>query len=185
MLAIKPKNSAGLLEKAVSQARSGNKAEARALLAEACQVDETNDKIWLWRASLAETSEEAIYSLHKVLAIDPHFGRSPTTPHFGVFCGVDIGLAIKDFLEGRRQFQRPTSCDKRVVKYPECIDYAFQEGLGRLLKEAPPFSKNVHYSFGPKGDWRLLLAMTTTALKGNLQVKLGAWKALLRGRTTP
>jgi twitching motility two-component system response regulator PilG len=71
MLDVKLKESAVLLDEAVAEARAGNKSEARSLLEEASRVDPSNDKIWLWRASLAETSAEAVYSLRQVLRIDP------------------------------------------------------------------------------------------------------------------
>jgi twitching motility two-component system response regulator PilG len=71
MVNVLTKNSVNLLDEAVAEARSGNKSEARSLLEEASRVDPSNDKIWLWRASLAETSAEAAYSLRQVLRIDP------------------------------------------------------------------------------------------------------------------
>src|SRR6266851_6016455 len=71
MVNVLTKNSVNLLDEAVAEARSGNKSEARSLLEEASRVDPSNDKIWLWRASLAETSADAAYSLRQVLRIDP------------------------------------------------------------------------------------------------------------------
>ncbi len=116
----------------------------------------------------------------EILAIDPHFGRSPTTPHFALACGVDFGLAIKDSLEGRLSHQSPREFPGLAVKFPECIDFAFQEGLGRLFREAPPWSRNVRYFWGPEGDWGLIAAIGATALKSNVRIKLGALKAALR-----
>jgi twitching motility two-component system response regulator PilG len=60
-----------LVREAVAEVRSGNKPAARKLLASACQLNANNDKAWLWRASLAETTGEAIYFLEQVLRIDP------------------------------------------------------------------------------------------------------------------
>jgi len=60
-----------LVREAVAEVRSGNKPAARKLLASACQLNVNNDKAWLWRASLAETTGEAIYFLEQVLRIDP------------------------------------------------------------------------------------------------------------------
>ena len=64
-------NDIDLVRDAVAEARSGNKPEARKLLESACQLNVNNDKAWLWRASLAETTGEAIYFLEQVLRIDP------------------------------------------------------------------------------------------------------------------
>jgi twitching motility two-component system response regulator PilG len=60
-----------LVREAVTEVRSGNKPVARKLLEAACQLNLNNDKAWLWRASLAETTGEAIYFLEQVLRIDP------------------------------------------------------------------------------------------------------------------
>ena len=60
-----------LVREAVAEVRTGNKPAARKLLASACQMNVNNDKAWLWRASLAETTGEAIYFLEQVLRIDP------------------------------------------------------------------------------------------------------------------
>ena len=60
-----------LVREAVAEVRSGNKPTARKLLESACQANLNNDKAWLWRASLAETTGEAIYFLEQVLRIDP------------------------------------------------------------------------------------------------------------------
>lgn len=60
-----------LVREAVAEVRAGNKPAARKLLESACQSNHNNDKAWLWRASLAETTGEAIYFLKQVLRIDP------------------------------------------------------------------------------------------------------------------
>ena len=60
-----------LVREAVAEVRTGNKPAARKLLESACQLNVNNDKAWVWRASLAETTGEAIYFLEQVLRIDP------------------------------------------------------------------------------------------------------------------
>ena len=64
-------NNIDLVREAVAEVRSGNKPAARKLLESACQFNLNNDKAWLWRVSLAETTGEAIYFLEQVLRIDP------------------------------------------------------------------------------------------------------------------
>ena len=64
-------NDIDLVREAVAEVRSGNKPAARKLLESACRLNLNNDKAWLWRASLAETTGEAIYFLEQVLRIDP------------------------------------------------------------------------------------------------------------------
>ncbi|MEZ5402322.1 MAG: response regulator [Bryobacteraceae bacterium] len=60
-----------LLRRAVEAARTGNKPEARRLLAEAVRVDPNNEKAWLWRASLTVSRSVAAGYLHEVLRINP------------------------------------------------------------------------------------------------------------------
>ncbi len=61
-----------MLREAVAAARSGNKGAARHLLQKACAQDPNNEQAWLWRASLAETPDEARGYLEKVLQLDPN-----------------------------------------------------------------------------------------------------------------
>lgn len=67
MVAVK---NTDLVREAVAEVRSGNKPAARTLLETACHLNVDNAKAWLWRASLAETTGEAIYFLEQVLRID-------------------------------------------------------------------------------------------------------------------
>lgn len=72
MVSEKPRLSdSELLAKAVEAARAGDKPEARRLLNEAAQVNPKNEKVWLWRASLAITPQVASTYLQHVLRINP------------------------------------------------------------------------------------------------------------------
>ncbi len=72
MVSEKPRLSdTELLAKAVEAARAGDKPEARRLLNEAAQVNPKNEKVWLWRASLAITPQVASTYLQHVLRINP------------------------------------------------------------------------------------------------------------------
>lgn len=61
----------GWLQKGVSAARAGQKGQAARLLRKAADHDATNEAIWLWLSSVAETPEERLAALEKVLAINP------------------------------------------------------------------------------------------------------------------
>jgi twitching motility two-component system response regulator PilG len=61
-----------LLRRAVEAARAGDKPEARRLLSEAAQVNPQNEKVWLWRASLAITPQVAATYIQYVLRINPN-----------------------------------------------------------------------------------------------------------------
>lgn len=60
-----------LLRLAVDLAKAGNKNEARTLIAEACLVNPRSEKAWLWRASLAPSTVDAIAWLERVLELNP------------------------------------------------------------------------------------------------------------------
>lgn len=58
-------------ETAVRAARAGKKKFARQLLLKVTELDPTREEAWLWLASVAETSEEALVYLQTVLALNP------------------------------------------------------------------------------------------------------------------
>ena len=60
-----------LLRQAVELAKAGRKDEARTCLAESCLINPYNEKAWLWRASLAPSTEDAIAWLERVLELNP------------------------------------------------------------------------------------------------------------------
>jgi len=60
-----------LLRQAVQLAKAGRKDEARTYLAESCLINPYNEKAWLWRASLAPSTEDAIAWLERVLELNP------------------------------------------------------------------------------------------------------------------
>ena len=64
-----------LVQRAVREARCGNKAAARELLEEATRVNPLCTKAWLWRASVAEDALAATNCLKQVLSINL---RNPT-----------------------------------------------------------------------------------------------------------
>jgi twitching motility two-component system response regulator PilG len=65
-----------LLQEGISLARAGQKAQARRLLLEVSELDPQNEMAWLWLASSAETSDEAISYVRRVLQIDPEHARA-------------------------------------------------------------------------------------------------------------
>ena len=61
-----------LLRQGVELARMGKKDEARALVAEACLANPMNEFAWLWRASLAPSTSDAVKWLERVLVLKPN-----------------------------------------------------------------------------------------------------------------
>lgn len=55
----------------IAAAKAGDKAQARLLLHQAVELDPANEIAWLWLASVAETGEQAVHFLKKVLEINP------------------------------------------------------------------------------------------------------------------
>ena len=64
-------NEPSVLQRAVAEIKSGNKAAARELLKRACRMDPANVNAWLWRATAAESPFEAVAHLQQVLKINP------------------------------------------------------------------------------------------------------------------
>jgi twitching motility two-component system response regulator PilG len=65
-----------LLKEAIAAAKAGNKDHTRRLLREVTQLDPRNEVAWLWRASVAESPQDALAHLERVLEINPHNGRA-------------------------------------------------------------------------------------------------------------
>lgn len=66
----------GMVRSAVESYRAGNKAEARQLLERALEIDEYNEKAWLWLSAVVETKEEQQTCLENVLIINPNNDRA-------------------------------------------------------------------------------------------------------------
>ena len=60
-----------LFREAVTAAKGGDKIVARALFREVSESEPKSEQAWLWRAALAETAEEAMAHLERVLALNP------------------------------------------------------------------------------------------------------------------
>jgi twitching motility two-component system response regulator PilG len=60
-----------LFREAVTAAKAGDKIVARALFREVSESEPKSEQAWLWRAALAETADEAIAHLERVLTLNP------------------------------------------------------------------------------------------------------------------
>jgi twitching motility two-component system response regulator PilG len=60
-----------LLQQATFAAKAGNKAEARRLLVQLTQSEPNHETAWLWLFAIADSPEEALFCLEKVLEINP------------------------------------------------------------------------------------------------------------------
>lgn len=65
-----------LLRKGIVAAKAGDKNLARALLFEAIKVNPRNEPAWLWLASVAETLEDRVSCLQRVLEFNPSHERA-------------------------------------------------------------------------------------------------------------
>ena len=61
-----------LLREGIAAAQTGDKSRTRALLRQVTELDPANEVAWLWRASSAESAEEALDCLRKTLGVNPH-----------------------------------------------------------------------------------------------------------------
>jgi twitching motility two-component system response regulator PilG len=60
-----------VLQSAIAAAKAGDRPAARSLLGEVTRGEPDNEVAWLWLASVAETPDEAVGHLQRVLAINP------------------------------------------------------------------------------------------------------------------
>lgn len=66
----------GMVRAGVDAYRAGNKAEARALLERAIEIDSYNETAWLWLSAVVDTPEEQQTCLENVLIINPENSRA-------------------------------------------------------------------------------------------------------------
>ena len=67
-----------LLRRGVAAAKAENRDRARSLLLDSAREEPHSELTWLWLASVAETSDEAIQHLERALAINPFNQRART-----------------------------------------------------------------------------------------------------------
>jgi len=65
------KNIQELLKQGIEAARAGQKAEARKFFEQAVDLDDQNEKSWMWLASVMDTDEEKRLCLSNVLLLNP------------------------------------------------------------------------------------------------------------------
>lgn len=112
----------------------------------------------------------------RFVLIDPHFGRCTPPAVVARFSGVDYGEGLRRLLEnGTPQLQAPTATAvaARIALFPQIIELTFQGRAGELLRAAPPFAKNVRYSFGPSDEWWLSIRLGLLYLVSGLRVLAG------------
>ncbi len=78
------------LKQAIALARSGDKAGARALLRRLVEQDPAGEAAWMWLAGLAESPQEALSALERVLALNPNHERARPAAHAA---RLQIGVA--------------------------------------------------------------------------------------------
>ncbi len=61
-----------LLKEGITNAKAGNKAQARSFLLWSLSLNSENEMAWLWLAWIAESPKEAVLYLEKVLALNPN-----------------------------------------------------------------------------------------------------------------
>ena len=62
---------ADLLQQGIAAAKAGRKEEARRLLTQLVDIDERNEKAWLWLSGVVESTEDRQVCLENVLALNP------------------------------------------------------------------------------------------------------------------
>ncbi len=70
-----------LVKHGVCLANGGDKAQAREALRQAVGLDPGNESAWLWLASVAESAQEALAALERVLSLNPANERARSAAH--------------------------------------------------------------------------------------------------------
>jgi hypothetical protein len=65
-----------MVEAGIRAYRAGNKDEAKTLLLKAVEIDERNEKAWLWLSAVVDSPEEQRICLENVLAVNPNNERA-------------------------------------------------------------------------------------------------------------
>ncbi|HBI42967.1 MAG TPA: hypothetical protein DDY78_08930 [Planctomycetales bacterium] len=69
------------VKQGIALARAGDKLQARPLLRQAVEHDPANELAWLWLASVAESPQEALTALERVLALHPDHEQARAAAH--------------------------------------------------------------------------------------------------------
>jgi CheY-like chemotaxis protein len=72
---------ANLLKQAIALARAGDKAQARPLLRQVVEADAANEAAWMWLAGVAESPQDALAALERVLELNPDHERARSAAH--------------------------------------------------------------------------------------------------------
>jgi CheY-like chemotaxis protein len=70
-----------LVKEGVALARAGDKSRARPLLRQAVENDPANESAWMWLASVAESPQDALTTLERVLALNPDHEQARSAAH--------------------------------------------------------------------------------------------------------
>ena len=60
-----------LVKQGIALARGGDKPQARPLLRQAVEREPTNEAAWMWLASVAESPQDALTALERILTLNP------------------------------------------------------------------------------------------------------------------
>jgi hypothetical protein len=66
-----PSNVDALVNEGIAALKSGRRAEARQALQKATEIEQQNEKAWLWLSAVVDTPEERLICLENVLALNP------------------------------------------------------------------------------------------------------------------
>ena len=79
-----------LLKQAIALARAGDKAQARTLLRRVVESAPGSEAAWMWLAGVAESPQDALAALERVLALNPDNERAQTA---AVAARLQVGVA--------------------------------------------------------------------------------------------
>lgn len=93
-----------LIQQSISQARAGNKAQAKKILAQVVKQEPKNTRAWYLLSYVVDDKEQAIYCVNKVLEVDP--SNEQATARLQELRGADVESPIS---QNSKQQKLPVS----------------------------------------------------------------------------
>ena len=99
-----------LVKQGVELARAGDKSRARPLFRQAVEDDPANEPALMWLASVAESPQEALTTLERVLALNPNHEQAHSAAHAA---RLKVGVAAAKAHKKSRAREVAPNCSRR------------------------------------------------------------------------
>jgi len=152
--------------------RSDELDELAEVVAKATQVNGATGYDWM------------LNSAGRVLMIDPHFGRGPSSMIISHLDGVDIDEALYMSLTDGPCVTRKASVSAFVWIFPQCLSLFFEGRITEAWRAANPLRRDVSVFLYGGGESVLFFKQVCPIVCGKLRVLAGAIKAKVLGSSS-